>query len=134
MSFPNIPSVTPNIGIYKNQAVNLILASVAFEELGLSHVINAEAEKIQYAIGTLTGQHLPVPATIEQLLEVNDSVEKTFRSVIKNQMLLQFKLQDTIEYAGFNIFLNIAIATAEYEGHIVTATDKAYYHTKGGVA
>ncbi|MFD0051596.1 hypothetical protein ACFVHQ_20150 [Actinomycetes bacterium NPDC127524] len=46
MSFPNIPNVTPPISVTIGEAVNLLLASIAFEEPGLAHIINAEAEKI----------------------------------------------------------------------------------------
>ncbi len=47
MSLPNIPDVDAKIKITLEDSVNLILASIAFEELGLAHIINAEAEKIQ---------------------------------------------------------------------------------------
>lgn len=96
MSFPNIPDVDSTINITVNEAVNLLLASIAFEELGLSHIINAEAEKVQYILGTLAGQTAPEPPTINKLLEINKSVEHTMRTVLKEQMLLQFKLEDTI--------------------------------------
>lgn len=97
MSFPNIPNVKPKIDITIEDSLNLLLASIAFEELGLSHVINAEAEKIQYVLGTLEDQDpLDPPPTIDELLEVNKSVDTTLRNVIKNQMLLQFKLEDAL--------------------------------------
>lgn len=97
MSFPNIPDVDASIDITLEGAVNLLLASIAFEELGLAHIINAEAEKIQYVLGTIEGQTPPnPPPTIDDLLEINRSVDLTLRNVIKNQMLLQFKLEDTL--------------------------------------
>lgn len=97
MSYPNIPDVDASIDITVNDDVNLLLASIAFEELGLAHIINAEAEKIQYALGTIEEQTpLDPPPTIDELLEINQSVDTTLRNVIKNQMLLQFKLEDTI--------------------------------------
>ena len=55
MSQANIPNITPTITINRDDVINLLLASIALEELGLAHIINAEAEKIQYAIGTLPG-------------------------------------------------------------------------------
>lgn len=97
MSYPNIPDIEPSIKISRDQVINLLLASIALEELGLSHIINAEAEKIQYILGTLEGSTPPTRPTIAELLIVNRSVEKTLRSVIKNQMLLQFKLEDVLE-------------------------------------
>ncbi|HEY9061608.1 MAG TPA: hypothetical protein VIO64_14035 [Pseudobacteroides sp.] len=51
MSFPNIPNITPKIDTNKNNTINLLLDSIVFEELGLAHIINAEAEKIQYVLG-----------------------------------------------------------------------------------
>lgn len=98
MSFPNIPDVSPAIDISREEVNNLLLASIAFEELGLSHIINAEAEKIQYILGTLEGQSPAEPPTIDDLIAINGSVNGTLRNVIKNQMLLQFKLEDIIQY------------------------------------
>ncbi|MCA0983774.1 hypothetical protein LCL89_06845 [Halobacillus yeomjeoni] len=97
MSFPNIPNVTPNIDINRDDVVNLLLASIAFEELGLAHVINAEAEKIQAVIGTLPESDLPPVTNIEELLEINNSVNKTLKTALKTQMLLQFKMEDILE-------------------------------------
>ncbi len=97
MSFPNIPTVDAAIDITTDEAVNLLLASIAFEELGLAHIINAEAEKLQYVLGTLDSQSvLEAAPTIEELLEINHSIDQTLRDVIKKEMLLQFKLEDTI--------------------------------------
>lgn len=97
MSFPNIPDVDASIDISTEDSVNLLLASVAFEELGLAHLINAEAEKIQYVLGTIEGQaRLDPPPTLEELLLVNQSVDHTLRDIIKKEMLLQFKLEDVL--------------------------------------
>lgn len=97
MSFPNIPDVTPDITIGRVDVENLLLASIAFEELGLAHITNAEAEKIQYVLGTLPGQTPHTPASFEDLLKINRSAEEILRAVIKKEMLLQFKLEDTIK-------------------------------------
>ncbi|MCA1055427.1 hypothetical protein LCM10_10565 [Rossellomorea aquimaris] len=96
MSFPNIPNVTPSIDIDREDVINLLLASIAFEELGLAHIINAEAEKIQAVIGTLPTTQVRA-TTIDELLEVNDSVNSTLKTALKTQMLLQFKLEDVLE-------------------------------------
>ena len=51
MSLPSFPVVNPPIEL--EDAVNQILSSIAMEELGLSHILNAEGEKLQYILGTL---------------------------------------------------------------------------------
>ncbi len=130
MSLPNIPDITPDISIDKQQCYNMLLASVAMEEMGLSHLINSEAEKIQYALGTLPG--LPTPATTDQVLEINKSANDTMRRVVQNQMLLSMKMEDIINLCGWSVYVNTATVTAEYDGGIVTASDRAYYHTIGG--
>ncbi|MEW4132059.1 hypothetical protein [Bacillus thuringiensis] len=54
MSQANIPNITPTVSLTREESVNLILSSIALQELGLAHIINAEGEKIQYALGLLT--------------------------------------------------------------------------------
>lgn len=83
MSQANIPNITPDITISRDDVINLLLASIALEELGLAHIINAEGEKIQYAIGTLPG--LPTPATMEDILNVNNSVQDMLELAIKKK-------------------------------------------------
>lgn len=96
MSYPNIPDVTPKIQISKEEATNLLLASIAFEELGLAHIINSEAEKIQYVLGTLEGHSFQSHPTLNDLIAIDHTVEQVLRTVIKKQMLLEFKLEDTL--------------------------------------
>jgi hypothetical protein len=93
MSFPTIPQITPTISLNRTQVVNLLLASVAFEELGLAHIINAEGEKLQAALGTLPGLSVTVPS-FEGLITINREVRRTLQTALKSQMLLQFKLEE----------------------------------------
>ncbi|MDP4085274.1 MAG: hypothetical protein Q8934_11760 [Bacillota bacterium] len=104
MSFPTIPNVTPTISINREEVFNLLLASIAFEELGLAHIINAEAEKIQAVVGTLPGVSIPISG-IPDLILIDNTVEKTLKTVIKNEMLLQFKLEDIVDQLTCPIFL-----------------------------
>jgi hypothetical protein len=94
MSQANIPNITPTITITRTDVINLLLASIALEELGLAHIINAEAEKIQYALGTIPG--LSPAASLEDILEVNESVQDMLDLVIKKELLLESKLKQVI--------------------------------------
>ncbi|MBD8496965.1 MULTISPECIES: hypothetical protein [Paenibacillus] len=97
MSQANIPNITPTISITIGDSVNLLLASIALEELALAHIINAEAEKIQYVLGTLPGSDgLSPPATLSNLLAIDRSVERTLQEVIKKEILLQIKLDNIV--------------------------------------
>jgi len=87
MSLPNIPNITPKISLNRCETINLLLSSIAMEEIGLSHILNAEGEKLQAVIKKQ-------PQCIQSYLAINESVVKTLRTVVKSQMLLQFKLED----------------------------------------
>jgi len=76
-----------------NDSIAQILTSIAMEEIGLSHIINAEGEKIQYVLGTLEGQRPQQPPTVEQILEVNESVKDMLSQVSFSQMFLMGKMQ-----------------------------------------
>lgn len=76
-------------------AINQIISSIAYEELGLSHILNAEGEKIQYAIGTIPGLGGP-PATISDMLAINDSVRATLGAVAQKELLLNAKLETAL--------------------------------------
>ncbi len=97
MSMPNIPSINPSIDVTRDDALNIILSSIGLEELSLAHIVNAEAEKIQFALGTL--ETASEAASLEQIMQVNDSAKKMLRDVIKNQMLIGMKMEDTVELA-----------------------------------
>ncbi|EJW18244.1 hypothetical protein M5X00_08750 [Paenibacillus alvei] len=89
MSMPNIPDIKPEIILKRNEVVNLLLTSIALEEIGLSHIINAEGEKIQAVIKKRE-------LCLSEALKINDSVDRMLRNIVKNQMLLHFKLEDVI--------------------------------------
>ncbi|WP_340024824.1 hypothetical protein MHI24_06775 [Paenibacillus sp. FSL K6-1096] len=91
MSNPNIPNISPTITLTRDDAVNLLLSSIAMEELGLAHVINAEGEKIQFALGTLPGI-TGTPATLAQVLDVNNSTQAMLDTILRQEMMLDFKL------------------------------------------
>lgn len=88
MSMPKFPEIDPEITC--DQALNMILASIAVEELALSHIINAEGEKLQYVLGTLEKKH-SCTYSLQDVLAVNDSVANMMDLIMQNQMLLKQK-------------------------------------------
>ncbi|TBL75293.1 hypothetical protein [Paenibacillus thalictri] len=89
MSMPVIPPMSPPPHIPLSDAISLILVSIALEEIGLSHIINAEGEKIQRAI--------QLSENIPQLILVNNSVSQTLRTIIKKEVLLELKMVEALE-------------------------------------
>jgi hypothetical protein len=53
MSQANIPNITPAITITREDAITILLSSIALEGLAMSQIINAEGEKLQFILGTL---------------------------------------------------------------------------------
>lgn len=86
MSQPQFPS-TPDLS--RQNALNQIISSIASEELALSHIMNTEGEKIQYAIGSLP--NLVGGATITDVLDVNNSTNNMLGTVLENQIVLMGK-------------------------------------------
>ena len=94
MSLPNFPNIDPPI--QREDAVNQILSSIAMEELSLSHILNAEGEKLQYILGTLPGLSGPA-ATVEDVLSANESVRNLLKTAVQNQLFLKSKMQGALE-------------------------------------
>lgn len=94
MSMPNFPTISPEMT--RENALNMILASIAMEELGLSHIINAEGEKIQCVIKQIS-EHTNDKQCIEDILEVNRSVESLMNVVMQNQRFLKNKMESVLE-------------------------------------
>ncbi len=92
----SMPSFPPNgADLTREEALTMIIASIAMEELALSHILNAEGEKLQYILGTLPGAK---PCACPQdVLAVNKSVASLLDVVAQNQMLLKGKLEKVLE-------------------------------------
>lgn len=88
MSLPTFPQIDPPLT--REGSLNEIISSIAAEELSLSHILNAEGEKLQYVLGTLPG--LEEAAVLEEVMQVNQSVQETLSDVMEQQMLLTGKL------------------------------------------
>ena len=94
MSMPSfIADEVPNPG--REESINQIIASIALEELALSHVINAEGEKIQYVLGTLVvpDRGLSGGITIDGLVALDNSVAAVLQSAAVSMAALADKLR-----------------------------------------
>lgn len=97
----NTICVLLEIYITRQMAVNQILCSIALEGIALSHIINAEGEKMQYVLGTLTKEDKP-NATIEQVISVNKSVNDTLRTTLQYEAILKSKLSNILFADKYN--------------------------------
>ncbi len=79
-----MPIITPGTGT-REQAIADLIESVALQETALSHILNAEGEKMQ-AIISMPG------ATAKQLMELNSTVNKLINAVTVMEMTMQSKL------------------------------------------
>nr|WP_301294554.1 collagen-like protein [Bacillus amyloliquefaciens] len=86
-----MPNITPVVTLSRDDTINLLLSSIAMEELGMAHILNAEGEKIQYALGTIPGLTGP-PSSLADILNLNESVRDTLDSLMKQELLLGSKL------------------------------------------
>lgn len=100
MSQPTINDINPQVTLTRSDAITLLLASIAMEDLGLAHILNTEGEKVQYALGTLPG--LVEPATLEDILAVNESLQNTLSLAVKKEILLDSKLDRVIQLSREN--------------------------------
>lgn len=94
MSMPSFPPCGADMT--KDEALTMIIASIAMEELALSHILNAEGEKLQYILGTLPGGQ-KICASPQEVLAVNKSVTELLNTVMQSQMLLKGKMEKALE-------------------------------------
>lgn len=93
MSFPNIPDITPKISITFEDSINLLLASIALEEISLSDLMDAEKNKILFVLKDCKHKD----SALHDAVVIDKSVNETIQNMIKLQMLLQFKLEHVKE-------------------------------------
>lgn len=99
-----MPVITPGTGT-QEEAVTDIITSVALQESALSHILNAEGEKMQTVIGM-------EDITREELLCLNKSVELMVDVIARLEMILQAKLE-TVLFSGNGIGRCAADGTRE---------------------
>ena len=94
VSMPEFPKPIPDLT--QEQALTMILSSIALEEVALSHIINAEGEKIQYVLTAASTNGCL--ADLKDIAAVNKSVTGLLEIVLQNQMILKNKMDRVLEY------------------------------------
>ena len=89
MSMPTFPN--SDCILTREQAINAILTSIALEETALSHIIDAEGEKIQYALQNSSYKNCC--DNMEKILKVNESVSCLIEQITDMQLILKSKLR-----------------------------------------
>ncbi len=72
-----------------------LLESIALEEIAISHLLNAEAEKNQVLVSKLC--HHESPSLVNELLKCNKATSKIVDTVIIKEWLLLKKLEMVLE-------------------------------------
>jgi len=86
--FPNLECLT------FEQAINSILTSIAMEEAALSHILNAEGEKVQYVLAKC--------ADIKDVIAVNESVACLVEIINDLQLTLKSKMRLALSFSPTN--------------------------------
>ncbi|MCL2194672.1 MAG: hypothetical protein FWB76_01850 [Oscillospiraceae bacterium] len=95
MSMPSFPPKDSLLS--RDEAIDAILTSIAMEEAALSHVLNAEGEKLQLAVAyAKTNKSCE---TMRELLEMNNSVSHLIEQVNDMQFLLKSKIKLVSKFA-----------------------------------
>ncbi len=97
MSQPNIPDITPKISVTKKEALSLLLSSIAMEELALSNLINAEADKM-LALASLAKKEGCLPS--RSLLQIQQNTAQFIEGIVIKQWLALNRLDRIIQLAG----------------------------------
>lgn len=82
MSMPKIECTN----IDKCCAATALMQSIALEETSISHILNAEGEKLQKAISLNCSSH-------KDLIEINKSVETMVEKITNLEVILKSKLE-----------------------------------------
>ena len=90
MSMPSFPK--NGADMTREEALTMIIACIAMEELALSHILNAGGEHLQFVLGALPGM------SSQDVLAVHKSIAALVESVTHNQLLLKNKLDHILEF------------------------------------
>jgi hypothetical protein len=108
----SMPTISPHIGgIDRNQALHSIIGSIALAEAALSHILNADGEKLQLAVSMTDERHQNFSnayedsdeigaqqAALDDLIKANESVNDTIFHVKNMETALQGKLGTVLDF------------------------------------
>lgn len=94
MSQPSIPNMTPIVSVSKEDTISMLLSSVAMNEMAMSHLINAEAEKIQSFVRY--SEEAKCIKT-KDFIQFNNSVSRFLEQATMEQWLSLNKLDRVIQ-------------------------------------
>ena len=90
MSMPSYPE--HGADLTREQALTMVVASIAMEEQALSSIMDAEGEKLRTVV-----RRLEECGCLRDVLAANESVTKLLEVVMQNQLLLRSKLALALE-------------------------------------
>jgi len=93
VAFPKIPDMNLKTDMKLEDALSLLLSSIASEETSLSKLLDAEIKKILYVFDECKLQQ----CSIQDVKDINKSVNETILNMTKLHMLLQSKLDSIME-------------------------------------
>ena len=89
-----MPPITPGTRT-QEQVMTDLIESIAMQERALSHIVNAESEKMQAIINMDT-------VSTQQLLQLNQSVEHMINAAARLETVLQAKLELSNQECNIN--------------------------------
>ncbi len=90
MSKPNIPNTILDMDISFEDAINMLLISIAMEEISLSRLLDAETEKIKLIIN----EQKKINISDSDILSIKANMNSIIINISKMQMLLQWNLEN----------------------------------------
>jgi hypothetical protein len=123
MIFPNGTDLSR---LDRNQVINLLLASIGFEEFALGYLVKSEADLLQMALGKLpvngSGNDGPMVRSLNDLLRLNRSINNTLQTITNKERLLLLKLREVADLIGdVPALKNLCFATAATGEAVVEA-------------
>ena len=97
MSMPSFPK--DGASMTREQALTMIVASIAMEESALSRIMDAEGDKLRYILDRCR-EACGCPETPKEILEANESVTRLLDAVAQNQTILRNKLALALGASG----------------------------------